>query len=326
MKRKDGKTPPVYVIFGSDSFLRLQALDDVITSVLGADRDNMAIAEFDGRSAEWVAVVDECRTMSLLAPTRLICVRNADDFVKTHRKKLEEYVQAPSSSGVLVLECERWDDKWILAKLVAKTGRTLACKPPAKRRGLADWAVSHADRTYDCKLDSAAAYRLIELVGDELGRLDMEIAKLTTFVAPRTTVRLADVEGLVGASRAEKVFGITDAIARRDAPGALTLWDQVLANDRDAPYRAVGGLAFGFRKLVEGKRMIEQGRPVAEAARRINPWADPAGVKRQLDRFSLPQWQDHLVQLLRIDVGAKTGLGTVRSAVEKMIVTLCSAP
>jgi hypothetical protein len=43
-----------------------------------------------------------------------------------------------------------------------------------------------------------------------------------------------------------------------------------------------------------------------------------------LERFSLRQWQDILVKLLSIDVATKTGLGAVRSAVEKLIVELCA--
>jgi DNA polymerase III delta subunit len=139
-------------------------------------------------------------------------------------------------------------------------------------------------------------------------------------------IRQQDVESLVGASRAEKVFGITDAIARRDAPGALALWEQVLATDRNAPFLAIGGLAYGFRKLAEARRLVErEGLPMAEAARQANVWGDPATVKRQLDRFSLGQLRDHLVQLLWIDVGTKTGLGSVPTSVERFLVQLCTA-
>jgi DNA polymerase-3 subunit delta len=324
-KAAETKPPlPVYAIFGSDLFLTTRALHEVVHRVLGDDRDKMAFVEFDGRTAALADVLDECRTPSLLAPIRLVCVRDADEFVTVNRTALETYLQSPSPTGVLILVCTRWDARWKIYKQVNRIGRNIPCNPPKRRSDLVGWVTGHARAAYQCKLDSAAAYRLIDLTGDDLGQLDMELAKLASYVAPRTAIRLADVEGLVGASRVEKVFGITDAIARHDAPGALALWDQVLATDRDAPYRAVGGLAYGFRKLAEAKRLVRQGLSVAESAKRTHIWADLTDLKRQLDRFSLRQWQDHLVQLLRIDVGAKTGLGTVRSSVEKLIVTLCS--
>jgi DNA polymerase-3 subunit delta len=322
---KARQTLAACAIFGSDSFLRLQALNEVIEGVLGQDRQSMALAEFDGRSAELAEVLDECRTPSLLAPTRLVCVRQADEFVTAHRGALEKYLQSPSPTGVLVLVCERWGAGTRLYKLVAKIGRNIPCNPPKRRSELVSWITSHGSRAHHCQVQNAAAYRLADLVGDEMGVLDTELAKLATFVSPRSTIRIADVESLVGASRVEKVFGITEAIARRDAPAALALWDQVLATDRAAPYRSVGGLAYGFRKLIEAKRLVAQGLPVAQAGRQANIWTDPAGLKRQLDRFSLGQWREHLVQLLRIDTGYKSGRGTVRSSVEKLIVELCLA-
>lgn len=170
-----------------------------------------------------------------------------------------------------------------------------------------------------------AARRLIDLVGPQLGQLDMELSKLATYVSPRTSIGVSDVEDLVGASRVEKVFGITDCIARRDAKGALSLWEQVVSSDRDAPYRAVGGLAYGFRKLAEAKRLVQQGLSPFEATRKLAIWTDATRLKGQLDRFSLPQWQDHLVKLLRIDVSSKTGLGAVQTSIERFIVNLCAA-
>ncbi|MBN2562263.1 MAG: DNA polymerase III subunit delta [Phycisphaerae bacterium] len=316
---------PIYAIFGSDDFLRTQAMREVVRGIIGDDRDSMAYVEFDGRSAPSAEVLDECRTPSLLAPVRVVCVRDADGFVTVNRAALEKYLLSPSPTGSLILVCDKWDARWKIYKLAAQIGRNIPCHPPKRRADLAAWITRRANQAHRCRLDSAAAYRLIDLVGDQLGLLNTELAKLATFVAPQTAIRLADIESLVGASRAEKVFGITDAIARRDASGALALWDQVLATDRDAPYRAVGGLAFGFRKLLDAKRLVAQGLTVAESAQRANIWTDPPSLKRQLDRFSLRQWQDHLVQLLRIDMGAKTGLGTVRSSVEKLIVQLCAA-
>lgn len=350
------KPLPVYVIHGHDDYLRTQALHDTVTALLGQDRDHMAYAEFEGVGAAMADVLDEVRTPSLLAPLRVVCVRNADPFIslkpeeegleenlrggeggrsggkhrrpRTNREMLEGYLESPCPTGVLILECRSFMKTTKLYKMADKIGRILSCETP-KRWELPGWITNHAERVLGCKLEYAVADRLADLVGEQLGLLHSELEKLATYVAPRKFIGVADVDNLVGASREEKVFAITDAIARRDAGKALALWEQVLATDRNAPYRAIGGLAFGFRKLTEARRLLDQGAPLAEAAKAIKPWgAKPAelpDLKRQIGRFSLRQWQDHLVQLLRIDAGAKSGLGTVPSAVEKFIVKLCAA-
>jgi DNA polymerase-3 subunit delta len=305
----------------------------------------MALAEFDGETANMADILDEVRTGSLLAPTRVVIVRNADvlvtkkrreksdtdheskdDSAKANREALEKYIQSPCPTGVLVLVFNSLATSTRLYQLVEKLGGNISCKPPEKglMPWLNQWLGAHARDAYRCALEPAAHKRLIDLVGTTLGLLDMELSKLATYIAPRTTISVADVEELVGASRMEKVFGITDCIARRDAKGALALWEQVVATDRAAPYRSVGGLAVGFRRLAEAKRLVKGGTPPFEAAKKLGIWTDATRLKGQLDRFSLSQWQDQLVKLLRIDVASKTGLGDVETAVEKFIVELCA--
>jgi|CXWL01.1.fsa_nt_gi DNA polymerase-3 subunit delta len=314
---------PVYAIFGEDDFLRRQALDRIVTRAIGPERDGMAYVEFDGDSADLAQVLDEVRTASLLAPLRVVCIREADGFITDHRDALERYAQSPAPTGVLILVCRSWQKTWRLYKKVDALGGNIECATP-KARDLPDWVTKRARDTYECSIDPAAARRLVELVGDQLGILDMELAKLSTHVAPQKSIASEHVEELVGASRIEKVFAITDAVARRDAARALALWDQVIATDRQAPYRAVAGLAYGLRRLAEAKRLLEQGLPVWQVAKQVNPWAQPEAVAKQLERFSLPQWRAYLVKLLAIDVGAKTGLGTVQSSVEKLVVEMCA--
>ncbi len=317
---------PVYAIFGGDAFLRNQAVREAIRAACGGASEPAEVVEFDGTQAEPADVFDACRTMSLLAPVSIVCVRDADPFIKQHRDLIERYVASPSSSAVLILVLNaKLPSNTRLYKRIAAVGRNVSCEPP-KGAALSAWAVNHAQSAYGARLESPAARRLVELVGDNLGRMDSELAKLSTFVYPKTSIRAADVDEMVGVSREEKVFGITDAVARRDARSALTLWDQVLAGDRQAEYRAVGGLAWGFRRLADAKRLVGQGVAVAEAARRSGIWTQPASLQRQLDRFSASQWHQHLVQLLQIDFAAKNGLGSIRSGVEKFIVSLCEAP
>jgi DNA polymerase III subunit delta len=322
---RDEKPVPVYAVFGGDPFLQHRALEEIIRVVLGGERDGMAFVEFDGPAATLADVLDECRSMSLLSPVRLVCVRDADEFITKFRKELEKYLEAPSPTGVLVLVCTRWDAGWNIYKRVEAVGLNVSCRP-TRPGEVPQWAVDQAREVYGCDLPPQAAKRLTDLAGYELGRLDMELAKLATFVHPRTAIRTGDVEELVGATREEKVFGIIDAIASRNPRQALVLWDQVLGTDPQAEHRSIGGLAYGFRKLAEMKRLLAQGLSAGEAARLVGESWHAGELKTQSDRFSLRQWQEHLVKLLQIDVAAKTGLGTVRSAVEKLIVELCAAP
>jgi DNA polymerase III delta subunit len=168
------------------------------------------------------------------------------------------------------------------------------------------------------RLDGGGATRLRELVGDSLGALDNELSKLALYVGSRPAIAVADVEALVGHHREETVFAVLDAIAEGDPSRALQYWEQVLATDRAAPGRAVGGLAWGIRRLLSAKRALGDGAPLAQVARQH--WTDPDIMRRRLDRVTIEDLERRLADLLEADLAAKTGFSTVPRAVEKFIV------
>jgi DNA polymerase-3 subunit delta len=159
---------------------------------------------------------------------------------------------------------------------------------------------------------------LRELSGDNLGVLDSELAKLALYVGGRQTIEPADIEALVGNNREENVFAVLDAMAAGDAGRALQYWEQVLATDRAAPGRAIGGLAWGVRRLLQAKHALAAGASLAQLARQF--FTDPALLKRRLDRVSVEQLERRLTDLLQADLDAKTGFSRVDSSVEKFIV------
>jgi len=347
-KSKSSGPKPIYAIHGEDAFLRSEALREVLAEVLGDHADPMAIVELEGASAALADVLDELRTPSLLTPTRVVILRDADPFISgraaasddssandpddaessstsANRAGLEKYIAAPSETGVLILLLKSFPSNLRLHKLVASAGEAIKCEAP-KSAALPGWVAARAKSAYKCEFGPGAADRLADLVGADCGRLDSELSKLATYVAPKSKITVEDVEELVGSHREEKVFAIGDAIARQDCPAALALWHQVLETDRAAPFRALGGLAWGFRRFVNARRMLDGGAPAMAAARAAGYFGDPNLFRRQVGRFSVRQWEDYLRRLLTIDVGTKTGQTTTELAVEKLIVQMCAAP
>jgi len=293
----------VYVLHGRDDYLQRMRLQQVIRRVVGDDDQHMALTQFDGPEVALADVLDELRTMPLLAECRVVIVRQADPFVKNHRAALEQYLAAPSPSGVLVLLCDSWPSNTRLARRVPQVGEAIACDTPPRRR-LASWLVGYAGQQCQKELQPPTAQKLVDLVGDDsLGKLCGEIDKLATYVGDATRITDNDVEDLVGHHRQEKVFGIIDAAEQRDLSQAMELWQQVLATDRDAPYRALGGLAWALRRLIDQRSH----QPRAAGGR-----LDPA------------QLMEHLARLAEADHTIKTGTGTVQSVVETFIVELCT--
>ena len=308
---------PVCAVVGTDHFLRQEAIERLLAEVAEA-LDEVGPSRFDGESAALADVLDEVRTLSLLGGKRVVIVEDADAFITAHRQHLERYCDNPSPGGALILACARMPRNTKLYRIISEKGQVITCEAPA-RRALPSWLSTRARSVYGKQLEPAAAGLLQEHVGDALGLLDAELAKLSAYVGERPNITSGDVDALVGHQREEKVFGVTDAMASGNPARALELWEQVLATDRAAPARALAGLAWGVRRLLEARRDLQRGVSIYEVAKKL--YTDPASAQRRLERVSVEALEAQLDDLLAADVALKTGGTTVGIAVEKFIVT-----
>ena len=313
---------PVYVVSGPEPLLKREAVGALVTAALGTQTDSLGPTKFAGDGAELADVLDEVRTLSLLGEMRVVVVEEADGFVSEHRAALERYCADPSDAGCLILVCKSFRASTRLFKAVNGLGGVVKCEPP-RRAALFTWIDQRARNVYRKRMDRLAASRLRDYVGDSLGILDAELSKLSTFVGERLSITLADVNALVGNVREQTVFAITDAMAEGDARTALYHWERVLATDRAAPGRAIGGLAWGIRRLLDAHDAVAGGTPVRALARQF--WTEPDVLERRLHRLPRARLEDQLSDLLDADVASKTGLSDVNRAVERFIINHVSA-
>jgi len=315
---------PVYVVCGPEPFLKRQAISGITDRVLGGADRCLALREYDGSVAalELADVLDDLRTLPFLTDRRLVVLREADPFITRYRTQLETYIQDPSPTGVLLIECKTLPANTRLYKFVQAVGEVIKCEAPAAR-SIPSWLVNRCRDMHGIRLEARPAAMLCDLVGQDLGVLDGELQKLALYVGERERITAADVEALVGQYRQERVWGILSAIAAGDEPRALALWEEVWQTDRAAPGRAIGGIAFTVRRLLDAKRAQQAGASVRQVAGILMRRGDEQRLQAELAAFSLAQVEGMLCRLLEADVAAKTGLASVRSSIEAFIVELC---
>ena len=307
---------PTYAVLGRDRLLRGEALEKIL-EVLSDEMDTLGPVRFAGPQAGLAEVLDEVRTRSLLGDRRVVVVDEADSFIAANRAALERYCSSPSRSGCLILMCDTLAKNTRLYKVINSAGAVVACDPP-KGRAVVDWIVDRAQTKYGKGLSHPAARILREHLGDAPGELDAELSKLTAYVGGRDEITPGDIDALTGRHREERVFAVTDAISSHDTAAALGHWEQVLATDRAAPARAIAGLAWGVRRLLQARRDWDRGVSLHELARRM--YTEPALVKRRLERVTVEQLEEQQRDLLAADLAVKTGASTIDLAVEKFIV------
>ena len=310
------KTYPVYALVGQDRTLRNDALAEVLHELAG-DVEMLSPARLDGATADLAEVLDEVRTPSLLGDLRVVIVDDADPFISANRTALERYAANPADGGTLILACNTLPRNTRLYRIINSAGKVIFCNPP-KGREVVPWIIRRAETRHGRLITPRAAETLREHVGDAPGLLDAELGKLAVYIGARAEIAAADVDALIGHHREEKIFAVTDAMSSGDTDTALRQWEQVLATDRAAPARAIAGMAWGIRRLLEARRDWDQGTALRELARRM--YTDPGVLQRRLERLSASQLEEQQRDLLSADLAVKTGASTVDAALQKFIV------
>ncbi len=311
------KPTPICVIYGANAFQRRQELGRVTRNELAGGDPALNLSAVDGANASIGEVLDDVRTLSMLGGRRVVVVDEADAFISQHRAALEHFVAHPCDSGCLVLICNTFPSNHRLYKAVRASGQLVECKA-ISGHALKAWLTSTAQAAYGKRINPQAAACLIEHVGESQETLNTELSKLSMYVGSRPEITAGDIEAAVGQYREQNVFAVMGAISSGDAKTALHEWQQVWATDRAAPGRALGGLAWGVRKLMEARRDLDRGASLESLARKN--WTDAAVFRRRMKRLTVRGLQDQLVGLMQADYQTKKGLSTVATGIEKFIV------
>ncbi len=257
---------PVYVLAGTERFLKRQALGLLKQALLKDVDADLACAVYAGDTVSFAQVRDDLDALPFLAPLRWVHIQDADSFVTQHRSKLERYVEQPSRHNVLILDVKTWTSTTKLAKKVPDAA-TLQCKAPATGP-LTQWLIRWTHQQYQKKLDPAAANLLVELIGAEMGLLDQEAAKLSVYVGEQKTITMQDIDQLVGHSRMETAWVMLDALAAGQGTKALETLHHLLRQGEE-PIALLGAMGWQLRRLAQVARLRQLGVDLGSALAKV---------------------------------------------------------
>jgi DNA polymerase III subunit delta len=308
---------PVYVLYGTDAFLRDAQREEILSLAVGDADPQTALRVFDS-DVELAEVLDELRTIPFLAPRRVVIVRDADGFVSAHRTQLETFLESAPSTSTLILMVNSWPSNTRLFKLVKRIGLATECNVPA--RGLERFLTQSATKRGK-KIARDAAQLLAEWVGADLARLDGEMEKLALYVDPREVIDASDVAALVTATAGPASFALRNALTDGDSRAALKALGLMLTQ-RGEEFKVLGMIASQLRQALKGYQLQAAGRPPQDALNPRTPYQAKNAFVAMLARRSPARVREDFRRLIRTDLGMKSGLDAA-SALQELVISLC---
>lgn len=312
---------PVYALVGDDSFMQTQKLREIA----GQLPPDAARIDVDGERAELADVLDELRSFAMFGGGKLVVVGSADEFISRFREQLEDYCAKPSDSATLVLRCASLPATQRIHKAIARTGEVIKCDPPSDR-DLVPWITQRAKSIHKLAVAFDAAQMLKEMIGNDLGRVDNELAKLALQCASGKA-EAKDVAGSVAFQREQEMWHMTDEIAAGHTTQALRRWRQLVQMDSSAEFRAVTWLSMWLEKASKALSMKKRGASAFEIASECKIWPKEKGpafiaTVTKLGDEGLSRALDLLVE---VDHQSKSGVGEAAENVERFLLAVGNA-
>jgi len=303
---------PVYLLTGSDRPKIETALTRLRSHFVPEAVDVVSALETGGESA-----VSLCNAGSLFGDGRLVVVEDVDGrrdgdgrrkggWKAADVEAVSAYLANPAPATVLALVGEDVKKSTALSRICAKTGDVLEFTVPKK--DLQRW-VADQFRRRDVSAEPEACAALLQLVGDDLHALSLEIDKLATWAAGEP-IGEREVETLTASTADTPTFALTDAWAVRDTARALGASETIFERDakprRDTAARLAAALGGHLGRLRSIKGLAAEGVRPRDAAGRLR--MHPFYVEKlfgQAEAFSPEELRSSVVRLADLDGALK---------------------
>ncbi|MEO7085614.1 MAG: DNA polymerase III subunit delta [Gemmatimonadaceae bacterium] len=234
---KSGSFAPAYYLHGDDDYLKDEALRRVIDAAVDPATRDFNFESRRGGDLDAETLGSLVGTPPMMADRRVVVVRDAGALKKDARAMLDKYLKRPAPDLLLLLVSPSTSkaDKGLLA-----AASSIEFKPLNGAR-IPKWIAYYAQHTLGTTITEGAIRLLQGAAGTDLAQLKIELDKASSF-AGDAPINEAAVSAVVGVRPGETMGDFMDAVARRDAPTALTMLPIILQQPKASAVTTVMAL------------------------------------------------------------------------------------
>ena len=327
-----GRFRTVYLIFGDQSYLRLQNKERLRKALLG-DGDEMNLSRCSGQDVQAADVLEQAQTLPFFADRRVIFVENCGWFDKKASAESDAMAEMisgiPDTAAVVFVE-EAADRRKKLFKAISKYGTVLECDTPDETT-LRTWAGSLFSRE-GIRIEGAALALFLDRTGEDMQNIASEAEKLVCYsmqgghAAKGTVIRREDVKKVVAPRVKDRIVEMVEAVALRDRQRALTIYADLLAL-QTPPQIILTLMMRQFSQLIQVQEMLgtHSDKEIASAMR-LPYFVIGRRYKPALKGYTREELVDALEDCVKADRSSKSGRIDAGAAVELLLVRLAERP
>ena len=263
---KAGKLAPLYLLEGTEEYIKSQALLRLCQLALPGGMEAMNQTELDNPTADELIAAAE--TLPFLTEKRIVIVRDLDALTTakkaddTKAEAVAAYLDRLCPSTVLIFTVKGKADGRKKLYLALKKRAAMVDFSPMGDAEAAAWT-SRTMRAMGKRLDSAAAQKLVFTVGKDAALLKQEMEKLVSYLGEREEVQDADIDAVCVKTLESTVFQMVDAQVGGRYGEAFQLMQTVLEGGEDR-FMVLSMLLRQYRILYHMSCLQEERTPQAQ--------------------------------------------------------------
>ncbi len=214
-----GTLAPLYFLFGEEPYLLNQSAQRFKHAVLSEGAADFNFTSFYASDADAQNIRDAVETLPMMAPRRLVILKEAQELTDREWQELEPLFITPVDSTVFVLMASRVDKRKKQIRQLLEKAECVEFKKPYENQ-VPQW-IKYIANDLGLQISDDAIHLVHKLVGHHLTEIESELKKLGDYVGENRRIEVADVAQTVSRSREESVFDFTKAIGENDRVKAL---------------------------------------------------------------------------------------------------------
>ena len=224
-----------YLLMGEEPYFIDRISDYISENVLSEEEKSFNRTVLYGNETNVVDLIELCRGYPMLSAYNVVVVKEAQRLRGI--EQLVEYLKVPMDTTLLVL-CYKegnLDKRSALYKKLSETGTVFESVRPRDYE-IGTW-ILELFRNKGRSIEPKAVSMLVENLGTELSKINNEVEKLFTRLAPEEKeIRAEHIEQNIGISKDFNNFELTKALSERDAKKALLIVGHFAQNPKDNPF------------------------------------------------------------------------------------------
>lgn len=319
-----GRIDPVYYFPGDNDFSKNEALQKLIAAAIEPGTEDFCLDILNGEETDATTVVTLAATLPMLSERRVVVVREFQRLPQADRETVVEFAEKPNPTTCLVLITPKVDLKTKLYARLTRVATTVTFYPIFPEK-IPAWIEQRA-RQAGKRMSPDACQTLQALVGEDLGELAGEIRKLAVYVGDRETIERADLDAVMGPSRAGTVFDLARAVGEKDFVKAHRMLYHAL-DTGETPHALVALLVRHITILwkIYALKHARQSDDEIKKALKLG-WGFERHYPQylaQARRLSVRDLQTGFEALLEADVALKTSRQSPRLVMQRLLYALC---